>query len=131
MDPIEETLPEAPTDVDPDRLAEVVEELAQMNSDDWSTFTANGVRATTPVRVEFGFTVPAEAAARDLADDLVTEGYEATANEPEGEYAEWAVKGTTSAATVTERGLLEWVRRLAAYGLDHDGAVLDGWAAVL
>lgn len=129
MNPIEDTLPEVPTDADPDRVAEVVDELAEMNSDDWSTFVDNGVGGGA--RVEFTFSAPHEPAASSLADDLLSEGYEAAAAEPEGEYDEWAVKGATPEVSVTETGLREWTRRLTAYGLDHDGAVLDGWAASL
>ena len=37
--PIEDTVPEVSEDVDADELAEVVDELATMNSDDWSPAT--------------------------------------------------------------------------------------------
>lgn len=131
MDPIEETLPEVPTDLDPVRLAEVVGELAEMNADDWSTFEANGLADGAAARLDFGFRAPNEDVARTLADDLLSEGSVASAAEPEGEYDDWAVRGTTDEVTVSRRGLDEWVRRLAAYGLDHDGCVLDGWAVAL
>ena len=41
------------------------------------------------------------------------------------------VRGTTSEVSVTRAGLNEWVRRLAAYGLEQDGGVLDGWALLI
>ena len=126
VDPIEETLPEVPTDVDASRLTELVTELAEMNSDDFST-----LRGTDAVLVEFAFAAPNEPAASALADDLLTEGYLASAAEPQGEYDDWTVRGTTPEVSVTEPGLREWVRRLGAYGLDHDGCVLDGWAVDL
>lgn len=129
VNPIEETLPEVPTDVDPDRLLGVVDEVAEMNSDDWSTIEDNGAAAA--VRLEFTFSAPNEPAAAGLADDLLSEGYEAATAAPEGEYDEWAVKGTTPEVSVSATGLREWTRRLAGYGLDHDGCVLDGWAASL
>ena len=126
VNPIEETLPEAATDADRDRIEEIADELTEMNSDDWSTFVDNG--ATGSARVEFAFASSNEDAAGSLADDLLSEGYESAPVPPEGEQDEWTVRGTTPEVSVTERGLAEWVRRLAAYGLDHDGAVLDGWA---
>lgn len=128
--PIEDTLPEPSPEVDADRLADIVDELAVMNSDDWSTFV-DGVADLSAVRVEIAFAVPVEDAAQALADDLVAEGYETAAVAPQAEFDEWTVRGTTPTASVTEPGLAEWVRRLAAYGLDHDECVLDGWAAVL
>lgn len=128
--PIEDTLPEPSSEVDRDRLREIVDELAVMNSDDWSTFV-DGVADVSAVQVEVAFAVPVEEAAQSLADDLVAEGYATTAVAPQAEYDEWTVRGTTPDVSVTEHGLAEWVRRLAAYGLDHDECVLDGWAAVL
>lgn len=127
---IEDTVPEVPEDVDAAELAEIVDELATMNSDDWSTVAENGVAGGA--RFEFAFSAPNEDAATELLegvrDDL---GYAATANEPEGELDDWTVRGTTSEVAVTQEGLATWVRRLAAYGLDHDGSVLDGWALLL
>ena len=128
--PIEDTLPDVPEDVDTVTLAEVVDELAQMNSDDWSTFVASG--STAEVRVEFAFSAPHEQAARSLGEDLQSEsGYEVAVREPSDDTADWAVTGTTPGVSVTEAGLLVWVERLAAYGVDHDACVLDGWAVVL
>lgn len=129
VDPIEETLPEAAGDVDRERVEEIVGELAEMNSDDWSTFVDNGV--ADGARIEFGFAAPNEDTAGALADDLLSEGYEAAPAAPEGDYDDWSVRGATAPASVTRRGLAEWTRRLAAYGLDHDGCVLDGWAVRL
>ena len=128
--PIEDTLPETDDDADTVFLAEVVDELTQMNSDDWSTFVAAGL--TAEVRVEFAFSAPLEQAARSLAEDLEAEAaYQVAAAEPAGDLDDWGVTGTTPGVSVTEAGLLLWVERLAAYGLDHDGCVLDGWAVVL
>jgi hypothetical protein len=128
--PIEDTVPEVSDDVDPAALAEIVDELATMNSDDWATVAENGVAAAA--QLEFAFSAVHEDAATDLLegvrDDL---GYAATANEPQGELDDWVVRGTTSEVSVTQEGLAEWVRRIAAYGLDHEGAVLDGWAVLL
>jgi hypothetical protein len=127
---IEDTLPEVPGDVDEAELDEIVEELATMNSDDFSTLAENGV--TGAARLEFAFSASTEEAATDLLEGLRDDlGYAGTANEPEGELDEWTVRGTTSEVSVTDAGLTEWVRRLAAYGLDHDGCVLDGWAVLL
>ena len=128
--PIEDTLPDVPEDVDVVSLRDVVDELEQMNSDDWSTFVDSATAAEA--RVEFAFTVPTEDAASSLADDLIAEAsYEVAAREPGDELSEWSVTGTTPGVSVTQHGLRVWVERLAAYGLDHDGAVLDGWAVVL
>lgn len=130
MTPIEDTLPEVSTDVDADDLEGVVEELVAMNSDDWSTLLDNGV--TRAARLEFAFSAPNEDAAAGLVDDLLSDGsYSASATEPQGELDAWIVRGSTPEVSVTEEGLAEWVRRLAAYGLDHDDCVLDGWAALL
>jgi hypothetical protein len=128
--PIQDTVPEVSEDVDADELAEIVDELATMNSDDWTTIAENGVAGGA--RLEFAFSAAHEDAATELLegvrDDL---GYAATANEPQGELDDWTVRGTTSEVSVTQEGLAEWVRRIAAYGLDHEGAVLDGWAVLL
>ena len=128
--PIEDTVPEVSEDVDADELAEIVDELATMNSDDWSTIAENGVAGSA--QLEFACSAVHEDAATELLegvrDDL---GYAATANEPQGELDDWVVRGTTSEVSVTKEGLAEWVRRIAAYGLDHEGAVLDGWAVLL
>lgn len=130
MTPIQDTLPEVSTDVDIAELDEIVDELTAMNSDDWSTLVANGV--TAGARIEFAFSAPNEDAASDLVDDLLADGnYSASAREPEGELDDWSVRGTTPEVSVTEAGLADWVRRLAAYGLDHDQCILDGWAAAL
>lgn len=128
--PIEDTLPEVPEDVDTVSLATVVEELAQMNSDDWSTFVDSA--RTGEARVEFAFSAPNEAAATALAEALLDDAaYEVGTREPDDELAEWGVTGTTPGVSVTEAGLRVWVERLAAFGLDHDGCVLDGWAVEL
>jgi hypothetical protein len=128
--PIEDTVPEVSEDVDPGALAEIVDELATMNSDDWAVIAENGVAGGA--QLEFAFSAVHEDAATELLegvrDDL---GYAATANEPQGELDDWTVRGTTSEVSVTQEGLAEWVRRIAAYGLDHDGSVLDGWAVLL
>lgn len=129
MDPIEETLPEAAGDADREQIEGIAAELAEMNSDDWSTFVDNA--ATEGVRVELRFAARNEDTAGSLADDLLAEGYEARPAQPEGDHDDWSVRGTTPRVSVTSRGLAEWVRRLAAYGLDHDGCVLDGWAVLL
>lgn len=127
--PIEDTVPEVSDDVDAAELAEIVDELATMNSDDWSTIAENGVTANA--QLEFAFSAPNEEAANDLLEGIRDDlGYAATANEPQGELDDWTVRGTTSEVSVTEAGLTEWVRRIAAYGLDQDG-VLDGWAVLL
>jgi hypothetical protein len=127
--PIEDTVPEVSEDVDAAELAEIVDELTTMNSDDWTVIAENGVAGNA--QLEFSFSAPHEDAATELVegvrDDL---GYAATASEPQGELDDWTVRGTTSEVTITESGLAEWVRRLAAYGLDQ-GAVLDGWAVLL
>ena len=128
--PIEDTLPEAGADVDPAAVAEIVDELAQMNSDDWSTFVSS--TTTTEVQVEFAFSAPQEQAAQSLAEDLRSEAsYEVRTKEPQDELDDWGVSGVTPGVSVTEAGLQQWVERLAAYGVDHDGCVLDGWAVVL
>ncbi len=128
--PIEDTLPDVDGDVDPTELAEIVDELTQMNSDDWSTFVTS--TSVTEVRVEFSFSAPQEQAAQSLAEDLRSEaGYEVGVKEPQDELDDWGVSGLTPGVSVTEAGLQQWVERLAAYGVDHDGCVLDGWAAVL
>ena len=128
--PIQDTVPEVSDDVDLDELTEIVDELSTMNSDDWSTVEENGVAGGAVL--EFAFSAPNEEAATDLLegvrDDL---GYAANASEPEGELDDWTVRGTTSEVSVTRDGLAEWVRRLAAYGLDQHGSVLDGWALLL
>ena len=128
--PIQDTVPEVSTDVDPEELAEIVDELAAMNSDDFSTVAENGVAGGAVL--EFAFSAPNEEAATELLegvrDDL---GYAATSTEPQGELDDWTVRGTTGEVSVTEPGLAEWVRRLAAYGLDQHGSVLDGWAVLL
>ncbi len=130
MTPIEDTLPEVSTDVDAAHLDEVVDELVAMNSDDWSTILDNGVAGAA--RLEFAFSAPSEDAASDLVDDLLADGsHSASATEPQGELDGWTVRGSTPEVSVTEAGLAEWVRRLAAFGLDHDDCVLDGWAALL
>lgn len=130
MTPIEDTVPEVPDDVDEAALDEIVDELAAMNSDDWSTIAENGVEHAA--RIEFAFSASHEDAATTLLegvrDDL---GYAATASEPQGELDGWIVRGTTSEVSVTQAGLAEWVRRLAAYGLEQDGGVLDGWALLI
>lgn len=128
--PIEDTLPDVPEDVDTVALAEVVDELAQMNSDDWSTFVDSAT--TGEARVEFAFSAPNEDVATTLAESLMDDAaYEAGTKEPDDEMAEWTVEGRTPGVSVTEAGLRVWVERLAAYGIDHDGCVLDGWAVVL
>ena len=127
--PIEDTLPEVSEDVDPAELAEIVDELATMNSDDWSTIAENGVAGSA--RIEFAFSAVHEDAATELVEGVRDLGYAASATEPQGELDDWTVRGTTSEVSVTQEGLAEWVRRVAAYGLDHEGAVLDGWAVLL
>ncbi|WP_375387668.1 hypothetical protein [uncultured Amnibacterium sp.] len=128
--PIEDTVPEVSDDVDAAQLAEIVDELATMNSDDWTTIAENGVAANA--LIEFAFSAPTEEVATQLVegvrDDL---GYAATLSEPQGELDDWTIRGTTSDVSVTQAGLTEWVRRLAAYGLDQDGSVLDGWAVLI
>ncbi|MFD1721943.1 hypothetical protein [Amnibacterium endophyticum] len=128
--PIEDTLPDVPDDADTVALAEVVDELAQMNSDDWSTFVDSST--TGEARVEFAFSAPNEDVATTLSESLMDDAaYEAGTKAPEDELAEWTVEGRTPGVSVTEAGLRVWVERLAAYGIDHDGCVLDGWAVVL
>ena len=128
--PIEDTLPDVPEDVDTVALAEVVDELAQMNSDDWSTFVDSAT--TGEARVEFAFSAPNEDVATSLAESLMDDAaYEVGTKAPDDELAEWTVTGMTPGVSVTEAGLRVWVERLAAYGVDHDGCVLDGWAVVL
>ncbi len=128
--PIEDTVPEVSEDVDAAELAEIVDELTTMNSDDWSVIAENGVAGNT--QLEFSFSAPHEDAATELVEGIRDDlGYAANANEPQGELDDWTVRGTTSEVTVTESGLAEWVRRLAAYGLDQGGTVLDGWAVLL
>ena len=128
--PIEDTVPEVSEDVDAAELAEIVDELTTMNSDDWSVIAENGVAGNT--QLEFSFSAPHEDAATELVEGIRDDlGYAANASEPQGELDDWTVRGTTSEVTVTESGLAEWVRRLAAYGLDQGGAVLDGWAVLL
>lgn len=128
--PIEDTVPEVSEDVDAAELAEVVDELTTMNSDDWSTIAENGVAGGA--RIEFAFSAPNEETATALLEGIRDDlGYAATSTEPQGELDDWTIRGTTSEVTVTREGLAEWVRRLAAYGLDQDGSVLDGWALLL
>ena len=128
--PIEDTIPEVSDDVDAAELAEIVDELTTMNSDDWSTVAENGVAGNT--QLEFSFSAPHEDAATELVEGIRDDlGYAASASEPQGELDDWTVRGTTSEVTVTEAGLAEWVRRLAAYGLDQGSTVLDGWAVLL
>lgn len=43
VNPIQDTVPEVSDDIDVDELAEIVDELTTMNSDDWSTIVGNGV----------------------------------------------------------------------------------------
>jgi hypothetical protein len=128
--PIEDTVPEVSEDIDPAELAEVVDELTTMNSDDWSTVAENGVAGGA--RIEFAFSAMHEDAATELVESIRDDlGYASAATEPQGELDDWTVRGTTSEVSVTEAGLTEWVRRLAAYGLDAEGSVLDGWAVLL
>jgi hypothetical protein len=128
--PIEDTVPEVSDDVDAAELAEIVDELATMNSDDWSTVAENGVAGGA--LLEFAFSAPNEESATALVEGIRDDlGYAATASEPEGELDDWTVRGTTSEVSVTQPGLAEWIRRLAAYGLDQDGSVLDGWAVLI
>jgi hypothetical protein len=127
--PIEDTLPEVSDDIDPAELAEIVDELATMNSDDWATIAENGVAGSA--QIEFAFSAVHEDAATELVEGVRDLGYAAAANEPQGELDDWTVRGTVSDVSVTQEGLTEWVRRLAAYGLDTEGAVLDGWAVLL
>jgi hypothetical protein len=130
VNPIEDTVPEVSDDVDVDELAEVVDELTTMNSDDWSTVEGNGVAGGA--LLEFAFSAPNEETATALLEGIRDDlGYAATATEPQGELDDWTVRGTTSEVSITREGLTEWVRRLAAYGLDQDGSVLDGWALLL
>ncbi|GAA2752251.1 hypothetical protein [Amnibacterium kyonggiense] len=128
--PIEDTVPEVSDDVDVSELAEIVDELTTMNSDDWSTVAENGVAGGA--MIEFAFSAPNEETATGLLEGIRDDlGYAATASEPEGELDDWTVRGTTSEVSITQPGLAEWVRRLAAYGLDQDGCVLDGWALLI
>lgn len=128
--PIEDTVPEVSEDVDAGELAEIVDELTAMNSDDWSTIAENGVAGA--VQLEFAFSAVHEDAATELLEGIRDDlGYAATATEPQGELEDWTVRGTTSEVSVTAEGLAQWVRRLAAYGLDQQGSVLDGWAVLL
>jgi hypothetical protein len=128
--PIEDTVPEVSDDVDAAELAEIVDELTTMNSDDWSTVAENGVAGGA--LIEFAFSAPNEDVATELVEGIRDDlGYAATMSEPEGELDDWTIRGTTSEVAVTQAGLTEWVRRLAAYGLDQDGSVLDGWALLL
>jgi hypothetical protein len=130
VNPIEDTVPEVSDDVDVDELAEVVDELTTMNSDDWSTVEGNGVAGGA--LLEFAFSAPNEETATALLEGIRDDlGYAASATEPQGELDDWTVRGTTSEVSITREGLAEWVRRLAAYGLDQDGSVLDGWALLL
>jgi hypothetical protein len=127
---IEDTVPEVSEDIDPEDLAEVVDELRAMNSDDWSTVAENGV--ANAARLEFAFSAPNEETATALLEGIRDDlGYAATASEPQGELDDWTIRGTTSEVSITQAGLAEWVRRLAAYGLDQDGCVLDGWAVLI
>ena len=129
--PIEDTVPEVSDDVDAAELAEIVDELTTMNSDDWSTIEVNGVAGNA--LLEFAFSAPTEDVATALVEGLRDDlsGYAANASAPEGELDDWTVRGTTSEVSVTKAGLAEWVRRIAAYGLDNDGSVLDGWAVLI
>lgn len=127
--PIEDTVPEVSEDIDPAELAEVVDELTTMNSDDWSTVAENGV--ANGARIEFAFSAVHEEAATELVEGLRDLGYAATAAEPQGELDDWTIRATTEEVSVTQAGLAEWVRRIAAYGLDQEGSVLDGWAVLL
>jgi hypothetical protein len=129
--PIEDTVPEVSDDVDAAELAEIVDELATMNSDDWSTIEVNGVAGNA--LLEFAFSAPTEDVATALVEGLRDDlsGYAANASAPEGELDDWTVRGTTSEVSVTKAGLEEWVRRIAAYGLDNDGSILDGWAVLI
>lgn len=128
--PIEDTVPEVSDDVDEAELAEIVDELAAMNSDDWETVEGNGVAASA--LLEFAFSAPDEGTATTLLEGIRDDlGYASSLTEPQGELEDWTVRGTTSDVSVTQAGLAEWVRRLAAYGLDQDGCILDGWAVVL
>jgi hypothetical protein len=128
--PIEDTVPEVSDDVDAAELAEIVDELTTMNSDDWSTVQGNGVAGGA--YLEFSFSAPSEEIASELLEGIRDDlGYAATSTEPQGELDDWTIRGTTSEVSVTEAGLTEWVRRLAAYGLDQDGSILDGWAVLL
>lgn len=130
VNPIQDTVPEVSEDVDPAELAEVVDELTTMNSDDWTTVEGNAVAGGA--LIEFAFSAPNEEVATTLLEGIRDDlGYAATATEPQGELDDWTIRGTTSEVSVTEAGLAEWVRRLAAYGLDQDGSVLDGWALLL
>lgn len=130
VNPIQDTVPEVSDDVDAAELAEIVGELTTMNSDDWSTVVGNGVSGGA--LIEFAFSTPNEEVANELLEGIRDDlGYAATATEPQGELDDWTIRGTTSEVSVTEAGLAEWVRRLAAYGLDQDGSILDGWALLL
>jgi hypothetical protein len=128
--PIEDTVPEVSDDVDAAELAEIVEELTTMNSDDWATVEENGVAGSA--LIELAFSAPDEETATALLEGIRDDlGYAATATEPQGELDDWTIRATTSEVSVTEQGLTEWVRRVAAYGLDQDGCVLDGWAVLI
>jgi hypothetical protein len=130
VNPIQDTVPEVSDDVDAAELAEIVDELTTMNSDDWSTVEGNGVAGGAVI--EFAFSAPNEEVATQLLEGIRDDlGYAANATEPQGELDDWTVRGTTSEVSVTRDGLADWVRRLAAYGLDQDGSVLDGWALLL
>jgi hypothetical protein len=130
VNPIQDTVPEVSDDVDPDELTEIVDELTTMNSDDWSTVEGNGVAGGAVI--EFAFSAPNEDVATELLEGIRDDlGYAATATEPQGELDDWTIRGTTPEVSITREGLAEWVRRLAAYGLDQDGSVLDGWALLL
>ena len=128
MTAIEQTLPEAGADVD---VTAVVDEIREMNSDDWSTLQTDGSGPDVPVLLDFAFSAPDEDTARELADWLVeTADYEADVASPQTETDDWAVRGTTSEVMVTESGLDEWVVRMAAAGTTH-GCSFEGWGALL
>lgn len=129
--PIEGTLPAVAEDAPTDLIDATVAEVAEMNGDTWRTFEENAATESV-VHLEFAFSAPNEAAAEELAEFLETAaGYEADAEAPGTEFDDWSVKGVTGEATVSEAGLGEWVRRMAAAGYAHGECQFDGWSAIL
>lgn len=131
MTAIQSTLPPVAADVPAAVVEENVAELDEMNSDSWSSLESSGIDAETELELEFAFSAPNEAAARELAEYLEGADYDVEVGEPGGELDEWAVTGTTPDVTADEGGLAEWVRRMVAIGWEHGECRLDGWSAAV
>ncbi|MDH2444250.1 ribonuclease E inhibitor RraB [Amnibacterium sp. CER49] len=131
MTAIQSTLPPVAADVPAAVVEENVAELDEMNSDSWSSLESSGIDAETELELEFAFSAPNEAAARELAEYLENADYDVEVGEPGGELDEWAVTGTTPDVTADEDGLVEWVRRMVAIGWEHGECRLDGWSAAV